>query len=90
MSEKRQIEVFSAGCPACDEAIRVVEAIACPSCEIHVLDMHQPQVAAKAASYGIKRVPAVFVGGKVADCCRVGGVDEATLRQLGLGIALHS
>jgi glutaredoxin 3 len=90
MSEKRQIEVFSAGCPACDEAIRVVEAIACPSREIHVLDMHQPQVAAKAASYGIKRVPAVVVDGKVADCCRVGGVDEAALRRLGVGIALQS
>ena len=85
MSEKRQIEIFSAGCAACDEAVRVVKAIAGSSCEIHVLDMHQAQVAKKAGSYGIKRVPAVVVDGKVADCCQVGGVDEATLRQLGVG-----
>ena len=29
MSNKRQIEVFSAGYPACDEAVQVVNLIAC-------------------------------------------------------------
>jgi glutaredoxin len=90
MSETRQIEIFIAGCAACDEAVRVVKAIACSSCEIHVLDMHQAQVAEKAGSYGIKTVPAVVVDGKVADCCQVGGVDEATLRQLGVGTPSRS
>lgn len=90
MNEKRQIEVFSAGCAPCEEAVKLIKAIACPSCEVHVLDMHQPQVAARASSYAIKKVPAVVVDGKLADCCQSGGVDEATLRQLGVGTPLQS
>lgn len=85
MSETRQIEVFSAGCPACKQAIDLVRSVACPSCEVHVLDMHDPQVATKAASYGIQRVPAVVIEGRLADCCQGAGVDEATLRRLGIG-----
>lgn len=53
MSNKRKIEIFSAGCPACDEAIQMVERIACPSCETEVLDMSQPEVAARAKQLGI-------------------------------------
>jgi glutaredoxin 3 len=89
MSEKRQIEVFSAGCPACEQAIESIKRIACSSCEVHVLDMHEQAVAAKAASYGINRVPSVVVDGKLADCCRAGGIDEGMLRQLGVGTPLQ-
>ncbi len=39
MSERRKIEIFSAGCPACDETVQMVNAIACPSCDVEVLDM---------------------------------------------------
>ena len=31
MSAKRKIEVFSAGCPACEETIALVNRVACPS-----------------------------------------------------------
>lgn len=44
----RRVEVFSAGCPACEETIRLVNEIACPSCGIEVLDMRDPEVAARA------------------------------------------
>jgi len=40
---------------------------------------------AKAKQYGIAGVPAVVVDGALADCCKTGGVDEATLRKLGIG-----
>jgi glutaredoxin len=89
MREKRQIEVFSAGCPACEQAIESIKRIACSSCEVHVLDMHEQAVAAKAASYGINRVPSVVVDGKLADCCRGAGIDEGMLRQLGVGTPLQ-
>jgi glutaredoxin 3 len=65
MSQKRQIEVFSAGCPVCEEAIEIVKRIACSSCEVHVVDMHDQAVASKAASYGINRVPSVVVDGSL-------------------------
>jgi glutaredoxin 3 len=90
MSQKRQIEVFSAGCPVCEEAIETVKRIACSSCEVHVLDMHDQAVASKAASYGVNRVPSVVVDGKLADCCHAGGIDEGVLRQLGVGAPLQT
>ena len=44
MATKRTIEIFSAGCPACEETITLVNRIACPSCDVTVLDMHNPEV----------------------------------------------
>ena len=83
---KRKVEVFSAGCPCCEEAVKLVKSIACPSCEVTVLDMRNDRGAqAKAKEYGVKRVPAVVVNGKLAECCVSGGIDADTLRALGLG-----
>ena len=85
---KRTIEVFAAGCPCCDEAVKEVKAAACPSCDVQVLDMRSDKAAqAKAKQYGITRVPAVAINGKLADCCTSGAVNLATLRGLGLGVA---
>ncbi len=86
MATKRKIEIFSAGCPECEKAIRLVRGIACQSCEIEVLDMHQSEVAAKAASYGVLRLPAIAVDGKLADCCATSSIDESSLRAAGVGI----
>ena len=85
MAEKRQIEIFSAGCAVCDETVQMVNDMACPSCEVTVLDMQDAAVAARAAQLGIKSVPAVLVDGKLADCCAGRGPDEAALRSAGIG-----
>ncbi len=87
MKTKRTIEVFSAGCPACQETIDLVNRIACPSCEISVLDMHEASVAKRARDLGIRSVPAVVVDGRLADCCTGRGPDEKTLRSAGIGRA---
>ncbi len=50
-----------------------------------ILDMHDPDVARRAAELGIRSVPAVVVDGKLAQCCAGGGVDEASLRAAGVG-----
>ena len=81
----RKVEVFSAGCPACREAVELVERVAGSSAEVAVLDMHQQDVAARAKDLGVQSVPAVAIDGKLADCCTGRGVDEATLRSQGLG-----
>lgn len=88
MSGKRKIEIFSAGCPACEEAVGTVNRIAGECCEVEVLDMHQPEVAARAGQYGVRSVPAVVIDGKLADCCAGRGVDEAVLRAAGVGAPL--
>lgn len=87
MTAKRKIEIFSAGCPACDETVSLVNQMACSSCEVSVLDMNEPAVASRAKSLGIRSVPAVLVDGKLADCCTGRGPDEATLRTAGIGQA---
>jgi MerR family copper efflux transcriptional regulator len=33
---KRTLEMFSAGCPACEETVTLLNRIACPSCEVTV------------------------------------------------------
>ena len=88
MSDKRKIEIFSANCPAREEAVRTVSGIARPSCDVEVLDMHRPDVAARAKQYGARSVRAVVIDGKLADCCAGRVVDEASLRAAGVGVPL--
>ncbi len=85
MATKRTIEVFSAGCPACDAAVARIRDLGCPSCEITVLDMNRSDVAARAQALGIGSVPAVVIDGTLADCCAGRGPDEAVLAAAGLG-----
>ncbi len=85
MTDKRKIEVFSAGCPVCDDTVKLVNNLACPSCEVNVLDMKIPEIAERAKTLGIRSVPAVVIDGKLADCCTGRGPDEATLKAAGLG-----
>ncbi len=85
MFATRKIEVFSAGCPVCDEAIDLINRIACSSCEVTVLDMRDADVASRARDLGIRSVPAVAVDGKLVECCEGRGPDEAALRDAGLG-----
>jgi hypothetical protein len=61
MTTKRHIEIFSAGCSICEETITLVKRLACPSCEVCVLDMQDPLVASRAKNFGIRSVPAVVI-----------------------------
>ncbi|HHI81221.1 MAG TPA: hypothetical protein ENK02_14745 [Planctomycetes bacterium] len=89
MSKTRKVEIFSAGCPLCEETIQLVKSLACPSCEVQILDMNAPEAAARAKDLGIQTIPAVAIDGKLAACCSGGkGPNEADLRAAGLGTAL--
>ena len=85
MAATRKIEVFSAGCATCHDAIEVIRRAACPSCEVIVHDMQNVEVAERAKGLGIRSVPAVVIEGKLAECCAGRGIDEAVLRAAGLG-----
>ena len=85
MADKRKVEVFSAGCPVCEEVVQLVQKLACPSCEVTVLDMNDIEVAKRAKSLGVRVVPAVVIDGKLADCCSRAGIDTQVLKQAGLG-----
>ena len=64
-----EIQIFSTGCPVCEETVTLVKQMACPSCEVTVLDMQNPDVARRARSLGVRSVPAVVINGQLADCC---------------------
>ena len=81
---KRQVEVFTAGCPVCEPAVAIVNELACPDCEVTVYDLHESG-ADKAAAYGLNRVPAVVVDGRIAACCESGGVNRTDLEAAGIG-----
>lgn len=85
MTAKRKIEVFSAGCQVCQKAVEQVKQLSCPSCEVQVLDMQDPTIAAQAKTLGIRSLPAVAVNGQLADCCAGRGLDESKLRAAGIG-----
>lgn len=82
----RKIELFTAGCPVCEEAIQLVRSLVCESCELEVLNTVTDKGAQdKAKRYGIGRLPAVVVNGRVAECCTQ-QISGDTLRGLGVGV----
>lgn len=81
----RKIEVFSAGCICCQEAVDLVHRLAGPGCAVTVSEMGDIEVARRARSLGVTRVPAVAINGQLAACCTEPGIDEAALRAAGLG-----
>ena len=85
MASNRKVEVFSAGCATCQEAVETVKQAACPSCDVIVLDMHDSEVSKRAKALGVRSVPAVAIDGKLAECCTDRGVDMQVLRAAGLG-----
>tara|TARA_B100001248_G_C27381996_1_gene457485 strand:+ start:1849 stop:2103 length:255 start_codon:yes stop_codon:yes gene_type:complete len=80
-----KVEIFSAGCPACESTIELVNEVACDNCEINILDMNDAAVSSRAKELGIARVPAVVVNGKLADCCQVKGPTKEGLKAAGIG-----
>ncbi len=85
MTKKRKVEIFSADCPICREAVLLVESIACEACDISVLEMSDELVAERARRLGIRSLPAIAIDGVLADCCVGRGIDEAALRRAGVG-----
>ena len=81
MSERRKLEIFSADCPICREAVEEVKGMSCTSCEITVHDTRDPAVAERAKALGIRSVPAVVIDGKPAGCCDGRGIDLDQIRK---------
>ncbi|HEY9770270.1 MAG TPA: thioredoxin family protein [Coleofasciculaceae cyanobacterium] len=71
---KNLVEVFTAGCPLCDETVKLVRDLACSNCEVKIYDLREEYTTdnclEKKANYGIHRIPAVVVNGQLAECCQ--------------------
>jgi hypothetical protein len=85
MAQRRKIEVFTAGCPCRTEAVELVEFLAGTEHDVEIHDMHEPGVAVAASVYGIRRLPAVVIDGRLADWYAGRGLDEANLTQVIFG-----
>ena len=82
----RRIEIFSAGCPVCEEGTARVRALAGDDEEVVVHDLRADEAAARrAAEHGVKAVPAVVVDGQLLGCCRNSGPTEEELVAAGVG-----
>jgi hypothetical protein len=83
----RKIEVFTSG-NCCNKLITAIEAAACPSCEVRVLDVTAAEVAERANQLGVQSVPAVAINDELVCCPCECGPDLAKLRAAGLGVPL--
>lgn len=86
---KRQIEVFTAGCPVCEPVVKTVKEMACDSCEVTVyntIEQCDEKVCLdKMKEYKITSLPAVAVNGKLLACCENRGVSKEELVAAGIG-----
>jgi hypothetical protein len=84
MAGRRKVEVFTAGCPLCDETARLVSELSCPDCDVTVYDLRQSGIE-RAREYGVNSVPSVVVDGRLLECCVRGSPSKEDLRAAGIG-----
>lgn len=86
---KRQIEIFTAGCPVCESAVQLVRELACGNCEITVYDLvkqcNDKACLNKVKEYKVQQVPAIAVNGKLLDCCTGNKISKENLIEAGVG-----
>lgn len=85
---KRKIEIFTAGCPVCDPVVKMVQELTCYSCDVTVYNMVElcddKSCLTKAREYGVVRIPAVAVDGKLLNCCET-AITREDLINAGVG-----
>ncbi len=65
-TNKRIIEVFTAGCPVCRETLELVQkTVSSRGCEVTEQRCEGETCCAPARSYGIKALPSIVVDGKI-------------------------
>ena len=65
-ASKRRIEVFTAGCPLCNETLRLVrEAVRSCGCEVIERRCNGENQCAEAKAYEVRAMPTVVVDGKI-------------------------
>lgn len=85
----RKVEVFTAGCQVCEPTVELVRKVACDNCEVIIYDLNKGCDSnicrERAEEYGVKRLPAVAVDGKLLNCCASAMISEKELRAVGIG-----
>ncbi|PZR79486.1 MAG: thioredoxin family protein [Chthoniobacterales bacterium] len=80
MSTKRKIEVFTAGCPLCNETLELVKnAVTDCGCVVIERRCSDDEQCDEAKQYGVKAMPTVVVDGRVMFEGRISREQAATL-----------
>jgi len=86
---KRQIEIFTAGCQVCEPVVQLVKETAGKDCEIilhNLSEQYESKIrVSKMKEYGVKRVPAIAVNGKLLKCCTNIEITKDDLTNAGIG-----
>jgi hypothetical protein len=85
MSEKRTVEVFTAGCQVCQGVVDMVTKLACPHCEVTIYNLNQNEGVEEAKAYGVTALPSVAVNGQLLECCKRGPITMEDLAAAGIG-----
>ncbi len=87
---KRQVEIFTAGCPVCEPIVASVKEATCENCEIiihNVSEQCESEICiSKMEKYQVKRLPAVAVNGELIDCCKNVEITKDDLVNAGIGV----
>ena len=66
MADKREIEVFTAGCSLCEDTVRLVkDAVASCGCEVIERRCPPRQMCEEGKAYGVRAMPTVVVDGAI-------------------------
>jgi glutaredoxin len=81
-ASNRRIEVFTAGCPICNETLRLVQS-AVKSCGCEVIERRcaGDQQCEEAKRYGVRAMPSVVVDGEIVFEGRITPAQAALLTQ---------
>lgn len=80
MKDKRNIEVFSAGCPLCQDTLKLVrDAVAGCGCEVIERRCTGSECCAEAKQYGVRTMPTVVVNGQIVFEGRINAAQAALL-----------
>lgn len=88
---KRNVEIFTAGCPFCEPVVELVNTVAAGHSAVTAHNLGDAAAGSealrRARALGVQTLPAVAVDGQLLACCQHGGVSRAQLEQAGIGPA---
>ena len=85
MTEKRRVEVFTAGCPVCQGVVKMVNELACSHCDVAIYNLNKNEGVDETKAYGITALPSVVVNGELLECCKRGPITTQDLKAAGVG-----
>jgi hypothetical protein len=85
MTQKRKVEVFTAGCPVCQDVVDTVNDLVCPDCDVTMYNLNKNEGVEEAKAYGVTALPSVAVNGQLLECCKRGPITREELQTAGIG-----